>query len=219
MADIAMIYRPAPTLIGTIELDATISETHTRSAQVTDHPVERGANVTDHVRIEPDGLVIEGMVSNTPLSFDQIKRYVRAGGVEIETTNFDETPRGVRGYAERAYERLREIMDAGTVITVVTALRTYDNMVLQSLSVPVTVQSGDALRFTATFKQVVLVSNKITTVDTSTPRGKAKQAKGPKAPKAATPKQEEYSSVLSQITGSGEVSADYLPTTNVRGVH
>lgn len=209
MADVALIYRRPATLIHDISLDATISETHTSSSQVTDHPVEKGANIVDHVRREPDGLVLEGIVSNTPLSSEQMRRYVQAGGVELESSAFEDAPRGVLGYAERAYERLRELMDLETVITVVTGLRTYDNMVLQALSVPVDKQTGDALRFSATFKQVRIVSNKLTTVDTRVPGGKKRAKLGPKATADASPKQKENASWATQITGIGEVAEGF----------
>jgi hypothetical protein len=50
-----------------LTLDATTSETHEISAVVTDHPVEKGVNISDHVRPEPDVIKLEGVVSNTPI--------------------------------------------------------------------------------------------------------------------------------------------------------
>lgn len=50
----------------TIELDASVREQHDTTAQVTEHPVERGSNIADHIRAEPRRLTIEGVISNTP---------------------------------------------------------------------------------------------------------------------------------------------------------
>lgn len=50
-----------------IALDASIQETHTATNTITDHPVEKGINVADHIRPEPDQLSIEGEISNTPI--------------------------------------------------------------------------------------------------------------------------------------------------------
>lgn len=52
--------------IGTIWIDVSISEKHQLSAEVTDHPVEDGSNITDNVRPQPRSVQIEGLVSNHP---------------------------------------------------------------------------------------------------------------------------------------------------------
>lgn len=49
-----------------IEVDAVTREQPTMSSQITDHPVETGANISDHVRAEPLKLEIEGVITNTP---------------------------------------------------------------------------------------------------------------------------------------------------------
>lgn len=48
-------------------LDVAISEQHRSSATATEHPVEQGVNITDHIRPEADELTLEGFVSNTPI--------------------------------------------------------------------------------------------------------------------------------------------------------
>jgi len=50
----------------TLTLDASVREVHTATSTVTDHAVERGSNVADHIRPDPDSLTIEGVISNTP---------------------------------------------------------------------------------------------------------------------------------------------------------
>lgn len=52
--------------IGTIWIDVSISEKHSLSADVTEHPVEDGANITDHVRPQPRVIQLEGLVTNHP---------------------------------------------------------------------------------------------------------------------------------------------------------
>jgi len=50
-----------------IEFDATVTEELTFSSNVTRSPIEKGVATTDHVEPEPDGVRLEGMVTNTPL--------------------------------------------------------------------------------------------------------------------------------------------------------
>lgn len=49
-----------------VYFDAVISEQAEHTATVTEHPIEQGANVADHVKDGLDGLTLEVMVSNTP---------------------------------------------------------------------------------------------------------------------------------------------------------
>lgn len=50
-----------------LEIDATTSEQHEAANTVTDHPVEQGASISDHVRQNPNALTISGVISNTPV--------------------------------------------------------------------------------------------------------------------------------------------------------
>src|SRR5687767_4349391 len=50
-----------------IALDATTNETHEAPSTITDHAVEQGASISDHIRPEADRLTIEGVISNTPI--------------------------------------------------------------------------------------------------------------------------------------------------------
>lgn len=55
---------------GELHFDAVLSEEHEHSATVTDHPVEIGVNIVDHVRPDPDRVTLEVFVSNTPVYSD-----------------------------------------------------------------------------------------------------------------------------------------------------
>lgn len=49
-----------------IILDATVKEDYSAPVEVTTHPVEKGADIGDHVIIKPQKLRIEGKISETP---------------------------------------------------------------------------------------------------------------------------------------------------------
>jgi hypothetical protein len=53
--------------IGGIWIDCSVRESHSLQGTCTKHNVEEGADVTDHVRVMPDSLQLEGIVTNTPL--------------------------------------------------------------------------------------------------------------------------------------------------------
>jgi hypothetical protein len=50
----------------TLELDVDLQESHDLASDITEHPVEEGADVTDHVRPRLRRVTLEGYVSDTP---------------------------------------------------------------------------------------------------------------------------------------------------------
>lgn len=147
------------TKIGTLELDAAISTTHTGAAEASEHAVEEGGNITDHVRAKPEEVKIEGVVSNTPVGKD------REG--EISSTR-----------ATGAFEGLRALRKSGEPVTLITELATYKDMVLVDLSVPRTSKNVEALFFTATFRAMRKVGSRVVVVEL--PRANKKQNLGNK---------------------------------------
>jgi len=138
-------------------LDCSLSEEHVFESEVTEYPVEQGADVTDNVRPKPITVTMEALVSNTPINPD----IINARSAPDESV-------------DDAYAKLLQIRDAREPVTIRTSLRTFDNMVLKNLSIPRAAGRGDELRFTATWQQVQIVSN-VRTIRVSTPI-----AKGPK---------------------------------------
>lgn len=153
-------------LIDGFEVDAEISGEHLLENEVTDHPVETGGDVTDHSRPKPITYTVEGVVSDTPLG------------------NMVDTRSGVTLPSADALARLTGIRDAREPVQIGTSLRTYDNMLMQSLSFTKDASTGRALRFRATFKQVIIATNERIVKRVTAPRAKGKTNRGNKA---ATP--------------------------------
>lgn len=141
-------------------VDAALREEHTFEADVTEHPVETGASITDHVRTKPPTISIEGIVSDTPL---EPVASLRQG---------DDLP----SYETRV--RLYEIWNAREPVTIDTTLTLYKNMVMQSFTIDEDGTTGEACRFRATFKQIRYVKNRRTFVTVAVPRAKGKVNRG-----------------------------------------
>lgn len=129
--------------IGAISIDATIEETHERSTEVTDHPVEGGSFIQDHIINAPRRLTMVCMVTDTPLN--------REPGL----------------HAQAAFNALEELRDARQLFTVVSGFKVYENMAFESLTMPKTREG--ALRFTATMKQITLTTGQVVPIE-SVPR-------------------------------------------------
>lgn len=135
-----------------VVLDASVSETHTSSASITSHPVESGANITDHVHREPDSITIQGVISNTSTAFPQ-----GVVGVALIKSVANLVSGVSNDLAKTAYDQLRQLVDGKELVKIVTTLREYNDMLIENLTVTRDSQYGDALNFTATARQVRLI--------------------------------------------------------------
>lgn len=189
MARVTVIARPGriSTDSVVITMHAVVSENHTLTNTITDHPVEEGFNVSDHSRPEPEVIQMDCRISNTPLSSTSATEAVKAGEFTVQTTTAAADAAGAigdtDGYAFQQWRKLRDIRDAGTLVKVSTTLGDYDSMGIQSITAPRTAKNYDAVSFSITFKKVRVVQNKLTrTTVAKDPRVQKKKAAGTKTP-------------------------------------
>lgn len=144
--------------------DAAISEERSYRSEVTDHPVESGADISDHVHNLPMELTVEGAVSDTPI------------GEAAAHPSRAADPPAFPIMSDMALTRLEKLRDDRKRIVIESDIRTYDSMVLMSLVTPITRDTEGGLRFTATFKKIRIVENRRATVRVALPRanGQAK---------------------------------------------
>ncbi len=180
-----------PTLIGDLALDCTVTETHTSTSTVTEHPVESGANITDHIRPDPVQLSITGIVSDTPIGSKQVQRAVSVGGAT--------------GFGRAAWAKLDSIRVSAKPVKVVTRDKIYESMALVSLSVPKEAKTGGALYFTAQFKQVRIVFNRSTRIVVAKASKSHKKQDTGKQPTSELEAPKSYSSEARDLAGDAGV--------------
>lgn len=156
-----MTLRPPITIDG-FRIDVTVQETYTLNSEVTKHPVESGADVTDHVRALPIVIGMDCIVSDTPV-----------GDLVLERDP-DVIP------SEECYAHLRDVVKARGPITIETVRGVFDSMVLRDLEITESAANGDALRFRVVFEELVIKTNRRTTVKVSVPRAAKKVNLGAK---------------------------------------
>lgn len=164
--------RPSPITIGDYTIDASLTETHTFESEVTEFPVEQGSAISDNIRPKPIVVVIEGIVSDTPIG-----KIADLRNSEGDAGGLDYLP------SIDALSYLMLVRDNRQPVPITSSLKRFENMVLTNLEVPRDAKTGAALRFTATFQQVTIVTNQRTTVRvvdkrTASPTGKPKKNKG-----------------------------------------
>lgn len=141
-------------------IDATMQETHSAGSEVTEHPVEVGSDITDHVRPKPIEVRIDGIVTNAPLQTDLLSAALGASPLAPGLALANAAALALIGKAEftkDAYNTLRRIRDNAVLVVLNTAYEAYENMVMSDLQIVRDQHTGDALHFTATFRQIVIV--------------------------------------------------------------
>lgn len=192
MALLALLQGIGPKLrIAEFDVEVCLSEEHSQPLQVTTNPVEEGVDISDHVQILPETLIIKGMVSNTPVRFLSGLRSL------IDLANFDgEGNFEGENRAFQAYSLLSDIRNEREVVEIQTGFQFFENMMLTNLQRTRDKDSGNALFFTATFQEVVIVQ----TLEINLPKGFGDKKELGKQEKSAQPTGNN-GSILSNITG------------------
>lgn len=180
------------TAVEALDIDATLSIGESLTAQATEHPVETGGVISDHVIAKPKTLRLEGIISATPLPTQATSRDF--GFDSFSNPLLDIEGQGIsppdRFRAQDALETLRTIHAAKLPVTVGTGIHSPDiaqdfhnNLIIETLEFPRDPTTGDALRFTATLKEITTVESATVALQKSQKPGKV--SKGKQSPKKA----------------------------------
>lgn len=161
-------------------IDATPRIMHSFSAEVTDHPVEAGGNITDHVRPRALSLTLDGVMTDYP---SQATKQPNVGAIanyysDVGTKRFN-------GRSVAVSSLFQRLQNEGVLITVNTKLKRYADMVLQEFTCTADASTHHAIRFTLTFKQVKFVQSqetKVARVSALVRKAQPKVELGDKAP-------------------------------------
>lgn len=151
-----------------LSLDATPRETHTYANEMSSYPIEDGATITDFIRRVPEGLSIDGFITNAPVPYLEINQDPLSSGTQ--SANIDRVRPAFEMLLQLAGYKIGElgkgvvIPSEALLVDIVTGLRAYTNMVLIKLDVPRDATTGDALRFTAEFRKMDKVQLQTTIV-------------------------------------------------------
>lgn len=143
---LAKLFFKKGNFISTIELDIIINESASASSRVTENPVENGANMNDHIIIEPMTFSVSGVVSNVSSNF--------VSQLSVLSN---------RSKAADAWEALLELQISRTPFTLVQGLKQYQNVVILTISESQDKDTANGLFFTATMKEFIFVGSEIIT--------------------------------------------------------
>lgn len=150
--------------IGEFEAQVVICERHQDDLEITDHPIEQGAVVSDHAYIRPAEVVIQCGWSNSPSNASLLSGIV---GAISSTVSFaqqvaDGAVQSV--VVQEIYEKLLNLQKGRQLFDIYTGKRAYTNMLIRSLVVETDQKSENALMVTATCREVNVVKTEVLTV-------------------------------------------------------
>lgn len=143
--------------IAGLPFDLFISEKHALSFKVGEHPLQNGATVSDHVQQELQEVTIEGMFTNHPIG--------NASGTDSKVKFEDDfasqdVRSSVTNVALEKLESLRALAKKKEPVRLVCSLDIYPKMVITGLEYERDKDSGNAIRFSVTLREVNIVSLK-----------------------------------------------------------
>ncbi len=173
--------------IGPLIAQVTLQEVHNDTLEITDHPIEMGAVISDHAFKRPAELIITCAWSNSPngngsnalLNAGIASTVLGLQGASSATVltgavggalggAIDQTAAGVQALltgnapdqVKATYQKLLKLQEDRVPFDVVTGKRAYKNMMVRSLQVTTDKTSENSLQVVATLRQVILVSTK-----------------------------------------------------------
>jgi len=122
--------------------DAILRSEHTSSVAITEHPVETGAATTDHSYVKPSQLVMEVGMTDVATSFI--------------TGQFE----GGWSRSVTAYKLLLDLQQKRIPFTVLTRLKQYKNMLIETMAVPDDYTTRYGLKATVTMREIFVATVK-----------------------------------------------------------
>ena len=156
---VCLFYPKEGYKVGSVELDLILDEDHSKSAQVTENPLQDGRAISDGIFLELQEGSLTGLVTNHSVKIAE----ERAKQLELqdsETLMAEAENYQLENRAKQAWIDLKAVMDAKQPVTIVTSLEVYDNVAITNISTERNGDSGDALEIKVSFRQILTVALK-----------------------------------------------------------
>lgn len=126
--------------LGLMSLPCVVEEKTTDDLEITSHPVEQGAAVTDHAYKKPAEITLTAFWSNS--------------GPQSTGDN----------YVSEVFDQLLQLQESREPLDVITGKRAYGNMLIKSISQTTDQSTEHALSTTISLKQIIIVETQATTL-------------------------------------------------------
>lgn len=163
--------------IGPFNATITVEEVGKDDLEITQHPVQQGASITDHAYVKPSTVNLKVM------------------------WNDDDAPLG------ETYQNLLDLQASREPFDVVTGKRTYRNMLIKSLALTTDALTENVLNISLELQEIILTALEVVTVPERPKQknpgktGKTENAGAKSAQPASPPRKR---SALAALAGKGE---------------
>lgn len=174
-----------------VKFDVVETETHTQAAEVTEHPVEDGTNIADHVKHNAEEIKLEVFVSGSPIHPESLTSNDERSSGTISPAELPypagiaAPPVGLLGLLgltdtrqrpayvaalnfpggalspSVVWSELYALWKKSLIVDVVTPLKVYTDMVLVNIDTPRSAAEGDGMRASISFKNIRRVQSKL----------------------------------------------------------
>ena len=140
--------------IGDVTIQATLQEVAGDSLQLTEHPIEFGAAITDHAYKRPAEVTLSCAWSNSFSDLFEVAAVAALNGSNVLGSN----------YASAVYSQLLALQEKREPFTIVTTKRLYENMQIVDLQCTTDNQTSNILKVDIRCRQLLLVYTQATTL-------------------------------------------------------
>ena len=183
---LSTLFQQQSRRIGLIVPSVVISEKHDDSLEITEHPVEVGAAISDHAYRRPSEVVMQvGFASGGSL-LDL-----------LDTTSFGLSA----GLSPReVYQNLLDLQNSRVPFDVVTGKRLYSNMLIRAIEVTTERSTENVLSAVLTLREVIITSTTNSKVAAKTDMKEGANTSAMQNSGVKTPVQKNES-ILSRLSG------------------
>ena len=139
-------FQPRTSLSGFLVPDVVVSEVHKDTLKIASHPVEFGPNISDHAWAEPGELTMDC--------------FFKAGGSLVDFANTTVLGSWLNAGPSPAqiYQQLLDLQKKAEPFKVITRRRSYDNMLITTLTVTTGAKSENILGCNLVLTEVLMTA-------------------------------------------------------------
>jgi len=161
------------TLLPDIIAHAVIEESHIDRLEVTEHPVEQGASISDHAFKQPAFVSLLMGWSNSPSDNSLISSAVGAAAAVSPTGAAGAGVLGVGvavqslisgagvGQVKAAYQSLLQMQALRAIFTLYTGKRIYNNMICKTIATTTDYNSENSLIISMECQEIIIVNTNL----------------------------------------------------------
>ncbi|MBS0877995.1 MULTISPECIES: phage baseplate protein [unclassified Tatumella] len=183
---LSTLFQQQSRKIGIIVPSVVISEKHSDTLEITEHPVEIGAAVSDHAYKRPSEVVMQ-------VGF-------AGGGSLLDLLDTSSIGLTAGLSPKEVYQNLLDLQSTRVPFDVVTGKRIYSNMLLRGLEVETDSTTENVLSAVVTLREVIITSTTATQVAAKADMTQGANTSAVQNSGVKTPVQKNES-LLSQLSG------------------